>query len=604
MLAVVRRLAPSAAVALALAFALLPTRGDAEALIQYRLAPRPATTETEASTHVTMRFTAPADGAPVRLLMPAWTPGDYRIRHHGRNVRSLSVQDASAAPLPTERLDDSTWEVRAPAGAPVTVRYTLPNSPPDIFTDHVRVSRRYAFYSGHAVFLYVDGRRAEPVELEVRPPAGWRGTTTSLDPAMGPDGQPEENRFTARTYDELADSPLLVGESVQRDFTVAGRLHRVAFFNRHRDVRPEAVMPAIRAIVESQVRWAGGAPYTRFVFFIDVGGTGGALEHYSSTRIAWNPAHGNLPLLALVSHEFFHVWNVKRLRPRHFDPMDLQRTVDTRDLWFIEGVTEYYTRRFLLHAGVFDASAFLESMAFGIDQLRSTPARLRVTAEESGRRVWEANNSEGFGGLSYYLKGKVVGLCLDLYLRHVAPGSNGLDDVIRDLLARYGAPRPGYPEGAIRAAVVRLGGAAAGELLDTMTRTTQELPVGEVLAAAGLRARPARGGTVIEEDPEASEAARAIGAAWLRPSYWEADAATSRRQRVSLSVAGTLSAPAASWARTASTAPNAETRSPRRSGPVVKGPVAVAVCAVTCAPGPGQPSSAMPPPRGGPWPNT
>jgi len=521
----------------------------------------PAAGASEPSTRITLRFQAPHGASAVRLVMPAWTPGDYRIRRHGRNVRALAATDASGAPLPVERRDDSTWEIAAPAGAAVVVRYTLPNSPPDIFTENVKVTRRYAFYEGHATFVYVEGLRSAQVELEVGPPPGWSDAITPLEPIEGPDGRPEPNRFSAHTYDELADSPVLVGECDVRTFSAGGKPHRVAFFGRHRECRPDTVLPGIRAIVESQLRWAGGAPYARYVFFVDVGGSGGALEHAASTRIAWAHTLGPAPLHSLVSHEFFHLWNVKRLRPRHFDPMDLQREVDTRDLWFLEGVTEYYGRRFLMHSGVWTPRVFAQSMASGIDQLRGNPARLRVTAEESGRRVWEANNSEGYGGLSYYLKGMMIGLCLDLFLRHAAPGSSGLDDVVRDLLARYGAPRPGYPEGAIRDAVVRLGGAEAGELLDTMTRTTRELPVGEALAAAGLRARTTRQGTVIEEDPEASEAARAVGEAWLRPAYGGASTAPSRSQRRSSAVSGTWHAPTASWTRSTRVVLNAGTHS-------------------------------------------
>jgi hypothetical protein len=222
-------------------------------------------------------------------------------------------------------------------------------------------------------------------------------------------------------------------------------------------------------------------------------------------------------MAAFAAHEFFHLWNVKRLRPVGLGPFDYIHPPRIRHLWFCEGVTDYYAGLTLRRAGLVSEATYLEELAATIRQLQSSPAARRISAEEASWRVWEEKGSSGYGGLSYYLKGYLIGLCLDLKLRGLTNNRCSLDDVMRDLLARYGLPKPGFLEDGIRDALLRAAGPEMGPFYDKLCRTTQEMPFEECLGYAGLRLIRVAGRHLhIERDPSASLEANALRQDWLR----------------------------------------------------------------------------------------
>jgi len=474
---------------------------------EYRVAPLPPRGGESGRVRVSLRITGLEGRQSVRLQMPAWSPGDYRVANHGRNVRDAAAT-AGARTLVVARPDDHTWEVQTGGAEAVEFAYTLPSTRPGLFSENVRVEERWAFLNGPATFVYVEGRKGEPCLLRVDLPAGWARAVSPLDPLPPvPGGGP---RFQAPDYDTLADSPLVLGDVETREFSEAGRPHVVAFFRDHRGMEYDGFAPILRRIVAEQLRLMGGPPYSRYVFFVDVGGPGGGLEHINSCRIG----SGRSPagIAGLASHEFFHLWNVKRIRPEVLGPFDYVQPPRTRNLWFAEGVTSYYGNLSVLRAGLCTVEEYLAGLAATITGYRSNPARRRVTPDESSLRVWEAGNSSGYGGLSYYQAGELIGLCLDLRLRHATQGRSSLDSVMRDLLARHAPPRPGYPEDGIREAVIRAGGAEMGPFYDRLCRTTRELPLAECLAHAGLFLAQGR----IAPLPDAPPQAAALREAWLR----------------------------------------------------------------------------------------
>ncbi|MCC6728956.1 MAG: M61 family metallopeptidase [Chthonomonadales bacterium] len=492
--------------------------GPARALrTAYTLTPAPPAGADAASTHVRITLDDLRGDPVVRVRMPVWSPGDYSVQRHARWVRGLRATAPGAGALPVTRVDADTWQIDTAGRAAVRIAYELPNSPAGNFSENVRVTRFHAFYDGPATFAYVVGHTAEPLTLEVRRPAGWPSVVSPLPRAPSATDAPEGVvRLAARDYDTLADSPLLVGHCVERRFEAAGRPHLVAFFGNHEGENYDAIAATFQRVAEAENAIMGGPPYARYVLFLDYDGVPGGLEHGSSARIGWSVGRRSLPAFAaLVAHEFFHLWNVKRIRPAGLGPFDYIHPPRTPNLWFSEGVTEYYAGRTLLRAGLASRDRYLAALAGSIAAYRRNPARLRVSADESSLRVWETTTSEGYGGLSYYQKGEMIGLCLDLSIRHASGGRRSMDDVMRDLLRRAAPPAPGFAPDGIREAVIRAGGPAMGPLYDLLARSTREAPFAECLGYAGLRLRSAGGRPRIEPDPAADPAATTLREGWL-----------------------------------------------------------------------------------------
>jgi predicted metalloprotease with PDZ domain len=508
---------------LVLAALVSATHAQAEPLkIDYTLAPRP-TAQGEASTAVTIRIRGLQGEKSVRLQMAVWSPGDYHVMNHAKYVRDVRARQAEgssrdeAARANVTHPDENTWLVETGGGDALEITYTLPNTPPGYFSENVRVERTYAFYNGPATYLYVAGHKSDPATLRVALPEGWTKTFTALPTVTG-----EPHAYSAPDFDTLADSPLVAGDMATREFSAVGRPHTIVFFNRHSGVNYDEFVPLLRKIVEEQNRMMGGPPYDRFGFLIDVGGRGGGLEHLNSFRVAWGRGFDPEAGAGFFAHEFFHLWNVKRIRPEVLGPFDYIQPPRTRNLWFSEGVTDYYGTMSVFRAGIgrraqaSPEESLYRGFASEIASLQGNPNRRRTTADEASLKVWEANNSSGFGGISYYDKGKLIGLCLDLRLRAITNGRAGLDEVMRDMLARYGPPKPGFPEDGIRDAVIRAGGEPMGPFYDRLCRSTEEMPFAECLAGVGLRLSGGGGSPyVITKDPNGDSRANAIRNGWL-----------------------------------------------------------------------------------------
>ena len=459
--------------------------------------------EPDARTHIQMTVSGLRGVSSLQVQMPAWSPGEYRIQNFARHIEAMQTAGGGTV----RRVDANTWEVRTEGQESVTLSYALPNMPPGLFTENMRIADTWAFVHGPAAFLYVVGHSEAPITLTVQPPLGWQ-VASPLEPAEG-----EANVFFAPDYDTLADAPLVAGQLEQRDFTVAGVRHSIVCFHQPAGFDLDAFAVLLKPIIEAQLAIFGGEPpYERYVFFCDVGGRGGGLEHGNSCRLFAAPGTPPRALAQLAAHEFFHLWNVKRFRPAVLAPFDYQRPAKTRNLWFCEGVTEYYAKRSLLRAGLFTPQEYLRSLVGAMLRMQRNPSRLHITADESSRRVWEAGGSSGYGGLNFYTKGELIGLCLDLKIRHVTRNRKSLDDLMRSLLAQYGAPQSGYPEDGLRDALRVVTGKNLNAFYDRLCRSTEELPFAECLGYAGLSLHSA---TEIRLDREPSEMQAVIRQAWL-----------------------------------------------------------------------------------------
>jgi predicted metalloprotease with PDZ domain len=375
------------------------------------------------------------------------------------------------------------------------------------------VDGTHAYLNGANVFAYAPGREGERCDLEVAAPPGWQ-VSTALE------GGP--NRFTARDYDELADSPLEIGTHRVVEFTAAGKPHALAIWGRGR-VDETRLADDTRRIVETFAALLGGLPYDRYLFIVHVSDKRrGGLEHARSTTVSvsrkgFYPRDAYEETLGLLSHEFFHVWNVKGMRPAAFVPFDYGREQYTRLFWWFEGATSYYEGLALARAGLVAPERYLKALGQALTLLERTPGAAKMSVEEASFLAWvkhyRPDENSVNSAVSYYLKGELVALALDLLLRR---HGRSLDELLRALLARFAGERGGVPEGAIEGAVAELVTAAeARRFFDAYVRGTEPLaaalegPGGLELLGVRLRRRPAqgledKGGTGRKEDAPAA----------------------------------------------------------------------------------------------------
>jgi predicted metalloprotease with PDZ domain len=435
----------------------------------------------------------------VDVRMPVWTPGSYLIREHQRHVDGLHAADEAGRPLSVEKVDKHTWRIGCEGRKLVRVEYRLACFELTVRTSHVDPT--HAFINPAAACMFAVGREHEAclVRLEMR--AGWRAYTALPE---------RDGAHRAHDYDELADSPFELGPDSSHsthEFQAAGAPHQLVVWGRG-DLDAQKAVADIARVVEAEAALFGGLPYReKYVFILLLSEKGrGGLEHRHSCallapRFSFSARDGYEDFLELVAHEFFHLWNVKRLRPAVFTPYDWTRENHTGLLWAMEGLTRCYELIVLRRAGLVSAQRFLELWAELASQLLRTPGRLRSTLLQASYDAWikfyRPDETSPNTTVSYYLKGGVVGLLLDLEIRRRTSGRKSLDDLMRLLYERYGTA-PGLPEDGVERAAMEVVGedpsaaTTEGSLkawLERALRTTEELPLEQALAGVGLRAK-------------------------------------------------------------------------------------------------------------------
>jgi predicted metalloprotease with PDZ domain len=448
---------------------------------------------------VTLTLERPG-AAPV-LVLPVWTPGSYLVREFARHLEGLEASDGSGRRLPVERLDKHRFRVEAGEADRLEVRYRVYANELTVRTSHL--DGRHGFFNGANLFLFAEGREREPCALEIAPPPGWR-VSTALE------GGP--TTFAARDYDELVDSPVEVGTHAVASFTALGKPHEVALVGRG-NADPERLTRDLARIVEVLGGLMGGLPYERYLFIVHLGDKRrGGLEHERSTtlqvhRMSFFPEEAYQETLALAAHEFFHLWNVKRMRPRALVPFDYGREQYTRLLWWFEGATSYYEQLALTRAGLRDGRRYLKHLGEELTSLERTPGARKMSLEEASLTAWvkyyRPDENSLNSAVSYYRKGELVALALDLELRRAG---RSLDELLRLLYERHGAH--GVPEdGVERAAGELLGEERARVFFDRLVRGTEALdldlgPVGLALRRRAAQSLDDKGGTPAKGDAE------------------------------------------------------------------------------------------------------
>lgn len=434
------------------------------------------------------------------LWLPDWIPGSYMIRDFARNVSRLSARTADGAPVTVTSVDKSRWQC-APVQGPLRVDYEVYAW--DLSVRSAHLDQHHGYFNGTSLFLAVAGQEDRPVSVELCHPEGvsdaWRVATT-LTPLAAPAWG--FGTYTASSYDELIDHPVEMGCFDLVEFEACGTPHAVVVTGRHQGDL-ERLARDLKRICEAQIRFFGGqAPFARYLFQLMLVGQGyGGLEHRSSTSLLCSrddlplagesesqPGNGYRGLLGLCSHEYFHSWNIKRLKPALFMPYDLRREQHTPLLWFFEGFTSYYDDLFLVRTGLISVDSYLELLGQHITRHLRTPGRFEQTVSESSFHAWtryyKMDENTPNRVVSYYVKGALVGLCLDLLLRQ---HGHTLDEYMQHCWQRFALQGRGVAEEDLLAALDEI--VTAPALRDFMRQAlheTTELPWQALLEQAGI----------------------------------------------------------------------------------------------------------------------
>ncbi len=459
--------------------------------------------------YVHVRAEVPVSGHDsIELMMAVWTPGSYLVREFSRHVEAVTAASADGSTLRVEKTAKNRWRVAAPVRsgqadpAPTAiVSYRVYGREMSVRTNWIESG--FAFLNGAPTFLTLADGRSRPHEVTIVPAPGWMRSITALEPGVRrkPDttASTPPHTYCAPDYDTLVDSPILVGNPEVYEFSVDGTPHVLAnagdstFFDAAQAVKD------LEAIARAHKEFWGSFPYERYVFINLITEAGGGLEHARSSvlmtsRWTTRTRKAYLRWLELASHELFHVWNVKRLRPLELGPFDYEREVTTPSLWVVEGITEYYGDVLVLRAGCSSRQEFLDSLSDKIEELQTTPGRAVRSVTQASMDAWiklyRPDENTPNTSISYYTKGAVVAFLLDAAIRRATGGARSLDDVMREAYARYAGTR-GFTPDEFRALTERVAGADLGAFWRSAIEGVDELDYTIALDVFTLQFRPA-----------------------------------------------------------------------------------------------------------------
>ncbi len=428
--------------------------------------------------------------ADVELMMAVWTPGSYLVREYERNVEGISASAPDGRPLAVVKSDKNRWRVTTGGSSTVTVKYRVYGHEMSVRTNWIEAG--FALVNGAPTFLTLADRTTRAHEVVITPAAGWAKSLTALP---GMPGGP--HRYRAPDFDTLTDSPIVIGNPAVYEFTVDDKKHYLVNEGEGGVFDGARAAKDLEAIVREYRRMWGFLPYDRYLSLNLLTESGGGLEHKNSTvlmgtRWATRTRRAYNAWLDLASHEFFHVWNIKRLRPVELGPFDYENENHTRSLWIAEGVTDYYADLTLHRAGLITRDEYLDSLSDKIEELQTTPGRLVQSAEMASFDAWikyyRPDENSINTSISYYTKGSVVALLLDARVRKATNGARSLDDVMKAAYEKYSGAR-GYTADEFRAVVEQVAGVSLKAFWDQAVTGTEELDYKEALETLGLRFR-------------------------------------------------------------------------------------------------------------------
>jgi len=373
------------------------------------------------------------------LKMPVWTPGSYLVREYARHLQDFRPLGGERA-LPWRKISKNHWQIETDSVSDITVFYRIFANELTVRTNHL--DSTHGYFNPAALCFFLPGFERNCYTVTVVPPEPQWRTVTTLPPVSG-----QNLTFAAADFDTLVDSPFEIGCHEVYDFEVMGKPHQLVVWGKG-NLEPDRVIRDIQKIIEVEAKMFGGLPYERYVFFLHLSGSGfGGLEHKESCtlnypRFSFRAKDKYERFLQLVAHEFFHLWNVKRIRPKALEVFDYEKENYTPSLWFSEGTTSYYDLVIPFRAGIYNVKGFFQNISKQITRLQTIPGRSVQPVSESSWDAWiklyrrDANSDNS--QISYYLKGEVVSFLLDLLIRAKHGNDRSLDDVMRLMWQQFG----------------------------------------------------------------------------------------------------------------------------------------------------------------------
>jgi predicted metalloprotease with PDZ domain len=417
------------------------------------------------------------------LQMPVWTPGSYMVREYSRHLQNFTATNAHGQALSCRKIAKNHWQIDG--SGDLTICYRVYANDLTVRTNHLDASHGY--FNPAALLFFIPGCTQEPIQIEIIPPANWRVTT----PLTG-----NNNIFIAQNFDELVDSPFEIGQHQVYEFEVLGKPHQLAIWGEGQiDIKKWLI--DITKIVTATAQIFGGLPYDRYLFLLHLSANGyGGLEHKNCCSLLYprwqlQKTEQYEKFMQLVAHEFFHLWNVKRIFPQGLEKFNYNQENYTPSLWFSEGVTSYYDILMPCRAEIYGRSTLLSQMSKEITRFLTTPGRLVQPVTESSFDAWiklyrpDANSSNS--QMSYYLKGAMVALLLDLKIRAVSNSERSFDDVLVQLWRDYGQVGKGFTDRELESLIQNIAGIDLQSFYQDYLYSSIELPFNEYLQPFGLQ---------------------------------------------------------------------------------------------------------------------
>lgn len=465
---------------LALSTGLLTLVATGGATVSYTLTPDPAAR----SFLVKMELSDAKEKETFR--MPAWSPGFYFLIDYAKKVGDVRATSPDGTALEMKR-EGKAWTVANPARTPVRLTYRVLADDKGLGFFGAYLKGNVGFWNGPALWMSADGRKEEPVRLRVRVPEGW-DVATAMDPEGADPKTFGKENFAATGYDELLDHPFQIGSFVRKRYEIDGRPYEVVWTAGENAIKADldAETERLRKGYVPALKLFRGASFPRYLTIVHlaVGDFAGGLEHRAS-NVQAIPNSETLHLDDLAVHEYIHAWNVKQIRPKGLGPFDYTQPVRTANLWFSEGVTDYYAKMQTMQSGLKDRAWTLDQIQNALQETAASDQAKKINLEQCSQRAWE-NGGFGVGDFSYYTKGLLAGWVFDGVLRSKSNGKTSLDDVMRALYTRHALPKPGFEEGELRDVLVEFGGPDMGPLYDRVVRGTGGVPT-EWATGLGLR---------------------------------------------------------------------------------------------------------------------
>lgn len=458
----------------------------------------------------------------VEFSLPVWTPGWYTLEEYARNISRFVIRGPDGKRLNHERTHKQSWRVETNGLSHVTVEFNYKAT--QFALNQAKIDSDYAFFTGTELFVMAEGHRDCPSKLRLKCPAEWQAVSAlkeTDDPFV----------FSAANYDELVDGPVLMGKFDARKFDALGKPHWLVTLpkGKFQDARATELTGRLAKIVGEGGKLFGGLPYDKYVFFYffkrsETRASGG-LEHANS-HVCFFPQGEATSLNAfewMASHEYFHVWNVKRIRPVQLWPYDYSHESETPLLWVSEGFTTYYGSVLLYRAGLSPREEFFSAAAGSIAQVESAPAHDFMSPSESSMATWLSYDRHMSFEVSYYLSGRNLATLLDLSILHDTKGKRGLDDVMRALYADFYLKNKGFDQRGLLDTIRKIGGRDYTDFFKKHVDGVERPPYEEIFGYAGLKIEfsKLRDGfgnvaATISELPDATSEQKTIRDAWLR----------------------------------------------------------------------------------------